>query len=374
MQAKRTSVQSCTGKYAMRPTSATRKSWRLAVCAHVAILYTLFRGVHTDGNSDCPCRGLPLAVPKVDCDATFAFNGTCVVAEDLDVDGDGAPDAPLYPADYGSNCKKHAEPGQAGCWNLTTGEELAAGQRASWCDNHWCYIDPTHCELVGAGAEFSNYGWMTTDCEEPLSSCRVTYSYATCGGHDAYTDQPHIEKTRGFMVLLMMNFMEKPLNIIATTLPLLAEEGQFVSLADRQGLSDFAYAQTVALRVGVGVASAYSMLYAGLEDGLFVGFFSPTSYTLRAAGGRAEDVPWAPYTLATVNAACAAAPGACRGVDGKTVQRSGTCPPNNATCIDSNIRNYYTTSPENSGRPIAFTRWKTYDPRVFGPGGAIKYP
>jgi hypothetical protein len=32
----------------------------------------------------------------------------------------------------------------------------------------------------------------------------------------------------------------------------------------------------------------------------FVGFFSSSSYTLRAASGAAEDVPWAPYTLATV--------------------------------------------------------------------------
>ena len=57
--------------------------------------------------------------------------------------------------------------------------------RSTRCESPWCYVDPTDCEL--AGAEFSNYGWISSACEAPLTSCPVTYSYATCGAHDEYT-------------------------------------------------------------------------------------------------------------------------------------------------------------------------------------------
>jgi hypothetical protein len=138
----------------------------------------------------------------------------------------------------------------------------------------------------------------------------------------------------------------------------------------------------------------YSMLYAGMEDGLFTGYFSPTSYTLRAPSGKPEDIPWAPYILesscgdgndasnstcevndtgdgcvsatgacsfvAGVNEVCAVSE-ACRGVAGKTVQYSGTCPADDAMCVDADVRNYYRRSADAS---IAFTRWRQYDPHV----------
>eukprot|EP01048_Picozoa_sp_COSAG05_P034734 COSAG05_NODE_14683_length_390_cov_0.872852_1_plen_55_part_01 len=49
-----------------------------------------------------------------------------------------------------------------------------------------------------------------------------------------------------------------------------------------------------------------SMLYIGLEDGLFTGYYSTTDYTERAPSGWAEDLSWSPYSLATVNEVCAA--------------------------------------------------------------------
>ena len=61
------------------------------------------------------------------------------------------------------------------------------------------------------------------------------------------------------------------------------------------------------LATGLGDKSvtALDMIYVGLEDGRFLGYFSPTSYTERAATGRAADLPWAPYTMDTVNGVCA---------------------------------------------------------------------
>jgi hypothetical protein len=172
------------------------------------------------------------------------------------------------------------------------------------------------------------------------------------------------------------------------------EEG-ITSPTDASHLTKFLYSSTVAMQIGSDHVP-YSMLYAGMEDGLFTGYFSPTSYTLRAPSGKPEDVPWAPYILeascgdgndasgatcevsdagndcafttgacsfvAGVNEVCAASE-ACRGVAGKTVQPSGTCPGDDAMCVDADLRNYYRRSVDAS---ITFTRWRQYDPRVRG--------
>jgi hypothetical protein len=65
------------------------------------------------------------------------------------------------------------------------------------------------------------------------------------------------------------------------------------------------YKQVLATGLGDKSVTALDMIYVGLEDGRFVGYFSPTSYTERAATGRAADLPWAPYTMDTVNGVCA---------------------------------------------------------------------
>jgi hypothetical protein len=105
------------------------------------------------------------------------------------------------------------------------------------------------------------------------------------------------------------------------------------------------------------------MVYIGLEDGLFAGYYSLTSYTERAPSGQAEDLSWSPYSLATVNEVCATV-AACQGVTNQTVNASGSCGVPDMTCVDANIRNYYTTTEASSGQPVNFTKWTTYDPRV----------
>ena len=81
---------------------------------------------------------------------------------------------------------------------------------------------------------------------------------------------------------------------------------------------------------------AMSMIYLGIEDGRFLGYFSDESYTYRGAGGGLPTDPalsWAPYTLATVDDACALTD-ACRGVAGKTVE--GACAagePRDTRCV-----------------------------------------
>ena len=131
--------------------------------AALLMLVVFMRETRADGHIDCPCIGLPTTVPFVDCDEQFAFNGKCVIPPAAQLRAaNGCQDPPAYPGDYGSMCKKHFEPGLSQCWNLATGQELPLDQRASWCNSHWCFVDPTNCELPGAdSSQPSDSGWET---------------------------------------------------------------------------------------------------------------------------------------------------------------------------------------------------------------------
>jgi hypothetical protein len=75
--------------------------------------------------------------------------------------------------------------------------------------------------------------------------------------------------------------------------------------------------QVMATKVGDKAKTSLDMIYVGLEDGRFMGYFSTTSYTTRAASGSAADLPWAPYDIETVNGVCTT-PSACTGIATKT--------------------------------------------------------
>jgi hypothetical protein len=227
--------------------------------------------------------------------------------------------------------------------------------------------------------------------------CPVTFSYETCGAIDEYTSASYIGKTRDFARLIMLQFMNAPLDVIRTSLPMF--EANIISPTNEHILTRYLYTQTVSLQIGTSEIGPYYMIYAGLEDGLFTGYFSPTSYTLRAPSGKTTDISWAPYTLepscgdgmdasgatcevneigdgckvtlgcsfvAGINEVCAASD-ACTGAKGMRVQPSGTCLAHDAVCVDKNVRNFYTISEAGDG-PVApattFTRWMQYDPRI----------
>eukprot|EP01043_Picozoa_sp_COSAG02_P002144 COSAG02_NODE_49_length_45106_cov_298.436177_1_plen_422_part_00 len=159
--------------------------------------------------------------------------------------------------------------------------------------------------------------------------------------------------------------------------------------------------------------SAQTMIYIGLEDGRFLGYFGPeghSAYTLRTASGEAADTDWAPYaTLAAVNecvlagqscidkadgrevasactsdhprdrlAACTTAhclaaatsqpetlaedPVACAALGSAHTWQVGTCC--TASCCDGDIRGYYSTSIAAVGQPTRFVAWVPYDHRA----------
>lgn len=64
--------------------------------------------------------------------------------------------------------------------------------------------------------------------------------------------------------------------------------------------------------------TSIDMVYAGFEDGRFIGYFSPQTYTERGPSlGRPSLIPWLPYNLAAINSEVANSAGALRGVPGK---------------------------------------------------------
>jgi hypothetical protein len=92
-----------------------------------------------------------------------------------------------------------------------------------------------------------------------------------------------------------------------TDLPLLQ------SAESNEQLRHSLFNQVVAVGLGDRSMTYMDMIYVGMEDGRFFGYFSGTSFTERGPGfGMPTDLPWAPYALATVDADCADT-SACRG-------------------------------------------------------------
>jgi hypothetical protein len=97
-------------------------------------------------------------------------------------------------------------------------------------------------------------------------------------------------------------------------------------------------------------SSDISMVYVGLADGQFLGFYDVDNVVARPAGGAAAaDCSWAPFDLAAVNEQCAATAG---------------CAPGPAvSAASSNIRTKHSTSREAGGTAINLTGWRDYDHR-----------
>ena len=212
--------------------------------------------------------------------------------------------------------------------------------------------------------------------------------------------------------------MAEPFNPLKYTQE--SHELQFLDTAQTEDVRQLLYEQTLATGTGT---NSIDMVYAGLEDGRFVGYFSPTSHTYGADSTADAALDWAPYTLGTIDAtcadakscsdgasadqdtceaaACAGSPcvwgyqpcrkeadytlaascaglrdGSCHahGVDTSDVATEAACdliansfwhdPCTVDGCCDSALRIYYSTSQFQRGRAVAYTRWRLYDPRM----------
>lgn len=167
----------------------------------------------------------------------------------------------------------------------------------------------------------------------------------------------------------MTTFLSAPVELVDLT----RAAYDLDSLSAAEALREWIYAQTKAMaaKSGTSCSREVTMIYAGMQDGTFVGYYDPVSYTARAAQRSRADAPgttWAPYTLVTINAAddVQSPPGRIVGTGCSESTSAELCEQSGCDtsgCCYSNIRTYHTTRPALRGRPENLTRWTTYDPR-----------
>ena len=73
---------------------------------------------------------------------------------------------------------KHYEPGDDACFVVSQSPtiEKGASDRAAWCDDTWCYVDPCQCAITST--ESFRFGTFEVS---PGVQSGAFYSYATCG-------------------------------------------------------------------------------------------------------------------------------------------------------------------------------------------------
>ena len=210
-------------------------------------------------------------------------------------------------------------------------------------------------------------------------------------------DKPRLDYT-------LNSFMREPGSVLELSRPAYAMELVAASCASSETteLRELLFLQSVAVNGRVG-GTGITMLYAGMADGRFIGYYSPERYTFRAADDSATssaELDWLPYgsadavpaalgkkrptcDLSPATDGSAVCPLGCNGGGGAgcsgTAQRKSlatACPgatdaectptANDRTpgCCDKNIRVYYSTSVAARGAPQELTGWTLYDPRM----------
>ena len=106
---------------------------------------------------------------RVDCTATFAKEGECIMASI-------SATPTLYPPTYGEGCGVHLEPAWSECMDQA-GNPLPANESADWCTKPWSYVNP--CTCTASDMARSTY-----------FSLELYYSYSVCGATDTYTTDP----------------------------------------------------------------------------------------------------------------------------------------------------------------------------------------
>jgi hypothetical protein len=171
-------------------------------------------------------------------------------------------------------------------------------------------------------------------------------------------------------------FMQEPLIAIRSSLHMSelgylplhnnsADANCTAAVAGTETLRRWLYQQTLTARVGTASVPS-TMLYVGLEDGRFLGYFSASSYTFRArANGSALGFSWspAPPLSPTVQGP---APGhiASDACPAGAARSSAAAPCTLGGCCDRSVRGYFSTSRAAKGVPLNLTKWKAYDHRA----------
>lgn len=106
------------------------------------------------GNPKCPCVGLD-NIPGV---TEMSVNGTTLA----------------YPADTGARCA---------AWSDDRDKECQGNNKAKWCADSWCYVDPCLCDLPVLPKK------STMLPEAAYQGMALYYSFSTCGAEDRWTEE-----------------------------------------------------------------------------------------------------------------------------------------------------------------------------------------
>ena len=190
-------------------------------------------------------------------------------------------------------------------------------------------------------------GWQLAAAAALLGGVgHIAFSQAAESGDqvDLVRGAQIIDRTAPRFQFVLQEMLAEPIEGLA----LLNARIELGELQDFESRRRALYAQTLAAFARPD--SQIAMVYAGLQDGQFLGYYSMSSFTVRPPGDApATSCSWSPFDLATVNEQCAAAPEC---TPGPTV---------NAT--SAGLRTFHSTSREVGGSPGALTKWNEYDPR-----------
>jgi len=81
-----------------------------------------------------------------------------------------------YPADLGATCES---------WDLEKHPECKGDNKADWCHDRWCFVDPCDCEDDHVAKQSDHFPGSTFQGKE------MFYSYLTCGSEDRYSEKHH---------------------------------------------------------------------------------------------------------------------------------------------------------------------------------------
>mmetsp|Transcript_11533 Transcript_11533/g.30593 ORF Transcript_11533/g.30593 Transcript_11533/m.30593 type:complete len:379 (-) Transcript_11533:194-1330(-) len=112
------------------------------------------------GDTLCPCIGFD----NIQGETTVVF------------EEGGQETAVAYPADLGARCEPWDDGRHASCK-----EGATPGFGQGWCAQQWCYVDPCNC-AIPVLPKMSTYSPDALYRGKPLF-----FSYATCGGEDAWS-------------------------------------------------------------------------------------------------------------------------------------------------------------------------------------------
>ena len=237
--------------------------------------------------------------------------------------------------------------------------------------------------FVAAGAAAAHLSILVV-VMQPIAAGAFTGGAAAPAGGTAKAAVPagtFADSQHARIAISLDGYLSGAANFVASIQPLV--ELEVINVSFTEQIAAGLYSQVLNLQMSNSSGwskSGADMLYAGMKDGRFVGYYHHAKMVLRAKGDSLfSDLLWHPYNSATdINAACLSSPDLECAEDAPR-QVASSCPvgspsdghslpcfvvSQNESCCNSSIEVVYETSRDNKGKPLAAKGWALYDPRI----------